>query len=127
MGNSRYYLGIDNGGTLSKAALFDGDGRELAQANKKTELLMPHPGFTERNMAEMWEATAAVAASPHGCGGPHDGAPGGGGCGVGGDRWRRERPPRSVGAYCGVCGWVPSFRDPALSWNPGFQRFGGNR
>ena len=60
MGNSRYYLGIDNGGTLSKAALFDGDGRELAQANKKTELLMPHPGFTERNMAEMWEATAAV-------------------------------------------------------------------
>ncbi len=60
MGNSRYYLGIDNGGTLSKAALFDGRGKELAQANRKTELLMPKPGFTERNMAEMWEATAAV-------------------------------------------------------------------
>jgi L-xylulokinase len=60
MDKSRYYLGIDNGGTLSKAALFDSKGKEVAQANKKTELLMPRPGFTERNMVEMWEATASV-------------------------------------------------------------------
>jgi L-xylulokinase len=60
MGKPRYYLGIDNGGTLSKAALFDAEGRELAQAHRKTELLQPRPGYTERGMDEMWAATAAA-------------------------------------------------------------------
>ena len=56
----RFYLGIDNGGTLSKAALYDQNGRELSQAARKTTLLIPQPGWTERSMAEMWQATAAV-------------------------------------------------------------------
>jgi L-xylulokinase len=60
MAGSRYYLGIDNGGTLSKAALFDAGGRELAQSHRKTALLQPKPGHTERDMGEMWEATAAA-------------------------------------------------------------------
>ena len=60
MAKQRLYLGIDNGGTLSKAALYDGSGRELVHAARKTALLMPHPGFTERDMEEMWAATAEV-------------------------------------------------------------------
>ena len=53
---AKYLIGIDNGGTMSKAAIFDLEGRELAVSGCKTELIMPQPGFTERNMDEMWEA-----------------------------------------------------------------------
>lgn len=56
----KYLIGIDNGGTLSKAAIYDTAGKELAVASCKTELLMPNPGFTERNMDEMWEANVKV-------------------------------------------------------------------
>ena len=52
----KYLIGIDNGGTLSKAAIYDLQGRELAVASVKTAMLMPQPGFTERNMEEMWQA-----------------------------------------------------------------------
>ncbi len=52
----KYLLGIDNGGTLIKAAIYDMRGKEIAVASCKTELLMPYPGFTERNMNEMWMA-----------------------------------------------------------------------
>jgi L-xylulokinase len=51
-----YLLGIDNGGTLSKAALYTADGKEIATASEKTKLLMPKPGYTERNMDEVWAA-----------------------------------------------------------------------
>jgi len=53
-----YLLGIDNGCTVSKAALFTLDGRELAVASGKTELLASQTGFSERNMDEMWLKTA---------------------------------------------------------------------
>ena len=53
-----YLMGIDNGGTLSKAALFDLDGREIGVASRKTELLTPQPGHFERDAEEMWHATA---------------------------------------------------------------------
>lgn len=52
----KYLLGIDNGGTLIKAAIYDMRGKEIAVSCRKTELLMPYPGFTERNMNEMWQA-----------------------------------------------------------------------
>ncbi len=52
----QYLLGIDNGGTMSKAALYDTNGKEIAVSSCKTEMLMPKPGFTERNMDEMWMA-----------------------------------------------------------------------
>ena len=51
-------LGIDNGGTVSKAALFDLEGRELAVGSRKTESISPEPGFDERDMVKMWGATA---------------------------------------------------------------------
>ena len=56
----RYYLGLDNGGTSTKAAVFDETGREVAVAGMDTAMLVPKPGFTERDMDEMWEANCEV-------------------------------------------------------------------
>ena len=56
----RYYLGVDNGGTATKAAVFDETGREVAAAGMETAMLVPQPGFTERDMDEMWEANCQV-------------------------------------------------------------------
>jgi L-xylulokinase len=53
-----YFLGIDNGGTMSKAAVFTVDGRELAVAGRPVEILNPHPGWSERDMNAMWQGTA---------------------------------------------------------------------
>lgn len=56
----RYYLGLDNGGTTTKAALYDEKGNEVGFASVETRMLTPKPGFTERDMDEMWEANCAV-------------------------------------------------------------------
>ncbi len=56
----RYLVGVDTGGTVSKAAVFDLEGRELSVASRNTALLTPQPGHTERDMEEFWTATAAV-------------------------------------------------------------------
>jgi len=55
---AKYLLGIDNGGTVSKAALFTLDGKEVAVASRQTALLTPQPGWIERDMTKMWQATA---------------------------------------------------------------------
>jgi len=57
---TQYLLGIDNGNTVSKAALFDLKGREVAVASCKVETEYPHPGWTERNMDAMWQSTASA-------------------------------------------------------------------
>lgn len=54
----KYLLGIDNGGTFSKAALFDEDGHQLASTGIATRLITPKPGFTERDMEELWQVNA---------------------------------------------------------------------
>ncbi|MGO4853288.1 FGGY-family carbohydrate kinase [Phaeovulum sp. W22_SRMD_FR3] len=51
-------LGIDAGGTMTKAALFDYSGRELACARRKNVMAFPHSGWTERDPEGMWQATA---------------------------------------------------------------------
>ncbi|MDR1621277.1 MAG: carbohydrate kinase [Synergistaceae bacterium] len=56
----RYYLGVDNGGTTTKAALFDENGREIASAATGTAMITPKSGFTERDMEEMWRANCSV-------------------------------------------------------------------
>ena len=56
----RYYLGLDNGGTATKAAIFDERGKEVATAKMDTAMLVPKAGFTERDMGEMWEANCQV-------------------------------------------------------------------
>ncbi|HEX9118550.1 MAG TPA: FGGY-family carbohydrate kinase [Anaerolineae bacterium] len=55
-----YLMGIDNGLTLSKAAIFDLSGREIAVAGRKIDLTYPRPGWTERPMDIVWQATAGA-------------------------------------------------------------------
>lgn len=57
---SQYVLGLDNGGTSSKAVLFDMVGREIASAKRNTRLLTPQAGFTERDMEELWQVNCQV-------------------------------------------------------------------
>jgi L-xylulokinase len=56
----KYVLGIDNGSTVSKAALFDLHGKEIAVASCKAETEYPHPGWTERDMEMLWQSTATA-------------------------------------------------------------------
>ncbi|OYP41967.1 carbohydrate kinase, partial [Lachnotalea glycerini] len=55
---SRYLVGIDNGGTFSKAAIFDEDGKQISVASIPTITLTPKPGYTERDMSELWKVNA---------------------------------------------------------------------
>ena len=55
---AKYLLGIDNGGTMSKAALFTIEGKEIATAGRKVNLIEPKPGFNERDMEQTWAGTA---------------------------------------------------------------------
>ena len=57
---AKYLVGIDNGGTVSKAAVFAADGRELAVAGRKVAILQPRAGWSERDMDELWRDTAAA-------------------------------------------------------------------
>jgi L-xylulokinase len=50
----KYAIGLDNGGTTIKAALFDLEGREIALASRQTRVIMPCPGYTERDMEDLW-------------------------------------------------------------------------
>ena len=53
-----YLLGIDNGSTVSKAAIFDLEGREIQVSSCKIEPDYPYPGWTERSMDVLWQRTA---------------------------------------------------------------------
>jgi L-xylulokinase len=57
---AEYLLGVDNGNTVCKAAIFDLDGREVQVANRKIDTDYPHPGWTERSMEVLWQSTAAA-------------------------------------------------------------------
>jgi L-xylulokinase len=54
----KYLMGIDNGGTFSKAAIFDENGTQISVANVSTVTITPKPGYTERNMVELWNVNA---------------------------------------------------------------------
>jgi len=53
----KYLLGIDNGSTVSKAALFTTSGEEIATAARKVNLIEPKPGWSERDMDQTWTST----------------------------------------------------------------------
>ena len=53
---NNYLLGIDNGGSVTKAVIFDAQGREIASSSAKVPMLRPQPGFTERDMDALWQA-----------------------------------------------------------------------
>lgn len=56
----KYFIGLDNGGTATKAALFDEKGQEIGISSVSTEALTPKVGFVERNMDDMWDANCEV-------------------------------------------------------------------
>ena len=55
---AKYLIGVDNGLTMSKAAVFDLQGKELGVASRKVETTSPNPGWYERDMMEVWKASA---------------------------------------------------------------------
>jgi sugar (pentulose or hexulose) kinase len=44
-----HWLGVDNGGTVTKAAVFDAEGRELAVVARRVNGQSPRPGWAERD------------------------------------------------------------------------------
>ena len=57
---TQYLMGIDNGGSDIKCAIFDPQGREIAIASAQIPMSMPEPGFTERDAEQVWLANAQV-------------------------------------------------------------------
>jgi len=55
-----YLLGLDNGGTVIKAALFDEAGNQIAVQSVKTPMETPEPGFTERSLDSVRSANFTV-------------------------------------------------------------------
>ncbi|MFW5695380.1 MAG: FGGY-family carbohydrate kinase [Alkalispirochaeta sp.] len=49
----KYVLGVDLGGTVVKASLFDEAGREVASAGRRTPLITDEPGQAERDIPEI--------------------------------------------------------------------------
>ena len=58
---THHILAIDQGTTSSRAILFDGQGNELAVAQKELRQIFPHPGWVEQDATEIWEDTLAVS------------------------------------------------------------------
>lgn len=55
-----YLLGIDHGGSVSKVALFDTEGHEIAVAFRFVELIQPFQGWNERDANKMWADTCEM-------------------------------------------------------------------
>jgi sugar (pentulose or hexulose) kinase len=51
-------LGVDAGLTMTKAALFDEGGHEVAAVSTRREISHPRPGWAERSMDEAWMSAA---------------------------------------------------------------------
>lgn len=59
----RYLIGLDNGGTVIKAAVFDETGRQIASVDCRVELITPQEGRTERDLNVLWQANAKAIKS----------------------------------------------------------------
>lgn len=51
---AEYIISLDNGGTLTKAAIFDLAGNEIAVSSARTETMVPFEGYAERRLDELW-------------------------------------------------------------------------
>lgn len=51
-----YYLGIDIGGTMTKAGLYGKDGQEIMVSEKSSHAITPHSGWVERDLHEFWQS-----------------------------------------------------------------------
>lgn len=57
---ARYYLGLDNGGSKIKAALYSKEGREIAVSGASVDTMIRKGGFVEREMDLLWDANTKV-------------------------------------------------------------------
>jgi len=55
-----YFMGVDNGGSMVKAVIFDELGSEIASSSARLAMLTPQAGFTERDMDELWRINCQV-------------------------------------------------------------------
>lgn len=58
-----HFIGVDIGGTVTKAGLYDELGQELHIAEKNSEVLRNAPGVTERDMGELWSTVCELISS----------------------------------------------------------------
>ncbi|MGO1944202.1 MAG: FGGY-family carbohydrate kinase [Ancrocorticia sp.] len=54
--SEKFVMGIDNGGTVIKAAIYDSEGKIHALAQSHMDTLVPQPLFTERDCEDLWQA-----------------------------------------------------------------------
>ncbi|WP_211252026.1 FGGY-family carbohydrate kinase [Vibrio rhizosphaerae] len=52
-----YFLGIDSGGTVLKAGLFDEHGHQVALYRENTQVIRDKQGWIERDLTEYWQET----------------------------------------------------------------------
>lgn len=53
--NKSFYIGLDNGGTSTKAVLFDNEGNEICSSSRMLEMIRPAAFQTERDLDELLE------------------------------------------------------------------------
>ena len=56
----KYLLGIDNGGSDIKCAIFDTEGKEISISSTQVPIDVPSEGFTERDANKVWLANVEV-------------------------------------------------------------------
>lgn len=54
------FIGVDIGGTVTKAGIYTECGQEIHVASQYAQVLSEQPGFTERNMHELWDTVCSV-------------------------------------------------------------------
>ncbi len=54
------FLGIDTGGTMAKAAVFDLEGREIANDRRSNQVRFAKPGHTEIDAEDLWSAVCGA-------------------------------------------------------------------
>ncbi len=57
---NHYFMGIDNGGSTIKCAIFNQYGSKISSASARVPLNKPFDGFTERNTEDIWNANCHV-------------------------------------------------------------------
>lgn len=60
MNQKRFLMGIDNGGSKVKCAIFDLEGREIASAGTSLPIHQPAAGFVERDPQAVWNQNCQV-------------------------------------------------------------------
>lgn len=56
----KYYIGLDNGGTSVKAALYTANGEEVGVCSEYTQVCSVRPDFREQNMPDLWKINCRV-------------------------------------------------------------------